>query len=145
MKNFRFESICLLSQSEQRARKITFGRQRNLIVGRNHTGKSSLIKSLFLAMGARPEGKLDRWDRNTVALVVCSVDEKHYYILQQQSYRALFSGDGKLLSASGSSGDWAKIFAEFTGFNLVLTDQDKEAITADARAFFLPVLHQPGR
>ena len=48
MRNFRFESICLLSQSEQRARKVTFDRQLNLIVGRNHTGKSSLIKSLFL-------------------------------------------------------------------------------------------------
>ena len=48
MRNFRFESICLLSQSEQRARKVTFDRRLNLIVGRNHTGKSSLIKSLFL-------------------------------------------------------------------------------------------------
>jgi AAA15 family ATPase/GTPase len=136
MKNFRFESISLLSQGEKRARKVTFHHRLNLIVGRNHTGKSTLIKSIFLAFGARPEGDLDRWDENAVALVAFSIDEKRYNIVQQQSFRALFSDDGGFLFSSGSASGWGNKFAEITGFNLVLTDKSQSVIAADARAFF---------
>lgn len=138
MKSFRFGSIYLLSQSEKRARKVTFAPRLNLIVGRNHTGKSSLIKSLFLAFGARPEGALDRWDKNAVVLVAFSIGEDSYFVVQQRSHRALFSGAGRCLYAAGNASDWGRKFAEVTGFNLVLTDQNQNVIPADARAFFLP-------
>lgn len=138
MQNFKFESICLLSQNEQRARKVTFHQRRNLIVGRNHTGKSSLIKSLFLAFGARPEGKLDRWDKDTAVLVTFAVNENRFHVLQQYSHRALFSRDGHLVSAASTAADWSAIFANVTGFNLVLTDKNQASVPADARAFFLP-------
>ena len=138
MQNFRFESIYLLSQNEQRAKKAIFHQRRNLIVGRNHTGKSSLIKSLFVALGARPEGKLDRWDKAVVTLVTFSVNENRFRVLQQHSYRALFGHDDRLISATSVGADWGELFAKVTGFNLVLTDKNQNSIAADARAFFLP-------
>jgi AAA domain-containing protein len=138
MQNFRFESISLLSQKEMRARKITFSPFRNLIVGRNHTGKSSLIKSLFLAFGAKPEGELDRWDNDAVSLVEFSINSDRYCVVQQLSYRALFSSSGALLFSARTIADWNEKFTEVTGFNLVLTDKNQETVAADARAFFLP-------
>jgi hypothetical protein len=138
MRNLRFENIWLLSQNEKRAKKVTFDQGRNLIVGRNHTGKSSLIKSIFLAFGARPEGKLDRWDKEAAAFVKFSVDGVHFQVLHQSSCRALFSGDGQFLHAAANSADWGEKFCEATGFNLALTDKDQKIVAADARAFFLP-------
>ncbi|MFH6781804.1 MULTISPECIES: hypothetical protein [Methylobacterium] len=138
MKIFRFENICLVSQNERRARRVEFHPRRNLIVGENHTGKSSLIKSLFIALGARPEGNLDRWDKSTIALVQFSIDGQIYFVLQQQSYRALYLSDGRCAFAAGTSSEWAGEFSKLIGFNLALTDKSQKIVDADARAFFLP-------
>lgn len=138
MKCFRFENIWLLSQQEQRARAVKFHRAKNLIVGMNHTGKSSLIKSIFFALGARPQGDLADWDKNAISLVEFSVDGKKYRALQQNAYRALFSGSGDMIEATGNHKEWTAAFARVTGFNLALTDKSRETVVADARCFFLP-------
>ncbi|WP_210215084.1 hypothetical protein, partial [Mesorhizobium sp. M4B.F.Ca.ET.089.01.1.1] len=104
----------------------------------NHTGKSSLIKSIFFALGARPQGDLADWDKNAVSLVEFSVDGKKYRALQQNAYRALFSASGDMIEATGNHKDWTAAFARVTGFNLALTDKSRETVVADARCFFLP-------
>jgi len=137
MKSFRFENIWLLSTQEQRARKVTFGRT-NLIVGLNHTGKSTLIKSIFISLGAAPNGSLAVWDKSAISLLEFSVDKKKYRALHQSGYRALFSEDGKLLAASSTHSGWTEIVSSATGFNLILPDKTGNSIAADARCFFLP-------
>lgn len=138
MRKFRFKSISLLSRKEKRARRETFSLGRNLILGPNHTGKSTLIKSLFGAFGAIPEGKLEQWDENATVLVEFSVDEVSYAILWQNKFRGLFAQDGKLIDFYANATDWGIKFCEITGFNLVLADNNKQIVIADARAFFLP-------
>ena len=138
MKNLLFENIWILSHKDRRARKIGFHPKKNLIVGRNHTGKSSLIKALFLTLGARPEGKLAQWDENAISLVDFRVDQKRFRILHQSRYRALFDVEGKLITATGDHSEWSESFARMTGFNLVLTDKNLETVLADPRCFFLP-------
>jgi hypothetical protein len=110
---------------------------KNLIVGMNHTGKSSLIKSIFFALGARPQGDLADWDKNTISMVEFSVDGKRYRALQQNAYRALFSASGEMIEATGNQKNWTAAFARVTGFNLVLTDKNRETVVGDARCFFL--------
>lgn len=137
MRNFRFKSIWLLSEDEQRARTEIFSPKKTLLVGMNHTGKSSLIKSLFIALGAYPAGELDRWSKDTTSLVEFSLDGATYHVVQQHNHRALFSGGRKLEFASATATDWGKNFADLIGFNLVLTDRQMNSVTGDARAFFL--------
>ncbi|MFC5755863.1 hypothetical protein [Rhizobium sp. GCM10022189] len=138
MKNFRFKSIWLLSENEQRARTESFSPKKTLLVGMNHTGKSSLIKSLFIALGAFPTGDLDRWSKDATVLVEFSVDDVVYYVVQQHNHRGLFSAGGNLEFASANATDWGRRFADLTGFNLVLTDRQLRSVTGDARTFFLP-------
>ncbi len=138
MKSFRFESIWLLSRHEGRARAVSFHPNKNLILGRNHTGKSSLIRSLFETLGASPEGKLARWDENAISVVEFSVDDQHYRALHQRGYRALFDINGTMLVATGNHPVWSEYFATITGFNLVLTDKESESVLADPSCFFLP-------
>jgi len=138
MKKFKFKSIWLVSEKEQKARKLTFSPKKNLIVGMNHTGKSSLIKSMYAALGARPTGKLSRWSDDVATLVQFSLDGVDHYVLHQHNFRALFDAYGKLQFAAANATDWGIHFADVIGFNLLLTDNYSNPVPADARTFFLP-------
>jgi hypothetical protein len=138
MRSFLFENIWMLSRRDRRGRRIEFHPNKNLIQGRNHTGKSSLIKTLFLTLGARPQGKLLKWDEDTISLVDFRVDGQKFRALHQSGFRALFSEDERLLTATGDHGEWSAKFAAATGFNLALTDKKGQTVPADPRCFFLP-------
>ncbi|MFL0690711.1 MAG: hypothetical protein ACJLUP_00805 [Agrobacterium tumefaciens] len=138
MKNFRFKNIWLLSETEKRARTVEFSLKKTLVVGMNHTGKSSLIKSLFIALGATPTGDLDRWSKDAATLVSFSIDGVDYFVVRQHANRALFDADGKFLFAATNATDWGKRFASLSGYNLVLTDKNLNPVHGDARTFFLP-------
>lgn len=138
MKNFRFKNVWLLSEHEKRARTVEFSPKKTLVVGMNHTGKSSLIKSLFIALGATPTGDLDRWSKDAATLVSFSMDGVDYFVVRQHSNRALFDADGKFLFAATNATDWGKRFASLSGYNLVLTDKNLNSVHGDARTFFLP-------
>jgi hypothetical protein len=137
MKSFRFENIWLLSRQEKRAKSVTFGRT-NLIVGLNHTGKSTLIKAIFVSLGATPKGSLAEWDKSAISLLEFSVDQKKFRALHQSGYRALFSENGELIASANNHSGWTAALSLATGFNLILSDKTGKAIDADARCFFLP-------
>ena len=138
MTDFLFENIWMLSQRDRRARSIRFHPRKNLIVGVNHTGKSSLIKTLYRTLGAHPKGHLRQWDENTVSLVEFSVAQKRFRALHQNGYRALFDAQDRLVAAAGSHSQWSESFAQAIGFNLVVTDKKLETVTADPSCLFIP-------
>ncbi|QIE22877.1 hypothetical protein [Caballeronia sp. SBC2] len=139
MKSFQFESISLLSHRDKKARKVQFHPRRNLILGENHTGKSSLVKNLFIALGATPKGKLEQWDPLTISAVDFKVDGAAFRVVHQNGSRALFDADGNLLSTTSTHAIWADVFADLVGFNLVVTSKkDGKATRADPACFFLP-------
>lgn len=138
MKSLSFDRAWLASQKERRARVIEFHPRRNLLIGRNHTGKSTVIKSLFLALGARPEGKLQRWDKDAITLVRLNLSEQFFYVLHQSGNRALFDESGRAIGAASAHEGWTQLFNDATGFNLALTDKSLEPAPADPKCFFLP-------
>ena len=139
MKSFRFVNIWLLSHRDRKARHVNFHPKKNLLRGRNHTGKTSLIRSLFETLGAKPQGKLEAWDENTACLVEFSVDERHFFALHQNGRRALFSANREMIVATSNFGEWSKKFCDVTDFNLVFTDKKESDIRpADPACFFLP-------
>lgn len=139
MKSFQFESISLLSLRDKKARKVQFHPRRNLILGENHTGKSSLVKNLFVTLGATPKGKLELWDPMTISSVDIKVDGVKFRVIHHDGNRALYDADGKLLSATSTHVAWAETFANLVGLNLVVTSKkDGDAARADPACFFLP-------
>jgi predicted ATPase len=121
MKNFRFNAIWLASPREKKARTVGFHARRNLIHGMNHTGKSTIIKNLFLTLGARPEGKLQKWDDTAASAVSFNVDQNSFLAVHQLGVRAMFGSKGELIASASSHKEWTEVFARATGFNLVLT------------------------
>ncbi len=138
MRSFLFEDIWMLSRRDRRARRVEFHAGKNLILGRNHTGKSSLIKTLFTTLGARPEGELRQWDENTISRVGFSVDGRRFTVLHQSGTRGLFDRDGRILASTGDHAEWSTAFSDATGFNLPLTDRQSRTVLADPKCFFLP-------
>lgn len=139
MKSFRFENIWLLSQRSKKAKHINFHPKKNLVVGRNHTGKTSLIRSLFETLGATPHGKLESWDDSTVSVLEFVVGETHYYVAHQSGRRALFNSKRELLVATSNFQEWSRKFCDVTEFNLVFLDKTESVITpADPACFFVP-------
>ena len=139
MHRFRFKNIWLLSHREKTARHVEFHPSKNLLVGRNHTGKTTLIRSLFETLGAKPQGKLEQWDENAVSLLEFSVDDKPYFALHQEGRRALFDATFNLLISTSKFGDWSRLFCEITDFNLVFSDKKQaEVVPADPACFFAP-------
>ncbi|EIV2911325.1 MULTISPECIES: hypothetical protein [Serratia] len=118
---------------------MKFHPSKNLLVGRNHTGKTTLIRSLFETLGAKPQGKLEQWDENAASLLEFSVNDKHYFALHQDGRRALFDETFNLLISTSKFGDWSKRFCEITDFNLVFSDKKQaEVVSADPACFFAP-------
>ena len=112
---------------------------KNLIRGRNHMGKTTLIRSLFETLGATPQGTLESWDEDAVSLLEFSFDGKHFFVLHQNGRRALFNADRQLVTTTGKFAEWTRVFCDITNFNLVFSDKnDSNVVSADPACFFLP-------
>lgn len=138
MKHFRFESIWLVSQRERKARAFRLNPRKTLILGRNHTGKSTVIRSLFETLGATPSGTLAKWDDAATVAVAFSVDDISYTVVRQRDNRAAFASNGELLFATSSFAEWSGYFAKLMQFNLVVTNKHSEVVPADPACFFTP-------
>lgn len=138
MKSLRFSDIAILSTKERRARRIEFDQGSNLILGLNHTGKSTVTKMLFETLGASPTGKLEGWDTDAVTRVAFTVDGVVYSALRQGDRRALFDANRQLITATTRARLWTDAFNGITGFSLALTDKNENNASADPSCFFLP-------
>ena len=56
MKNLKLRRLLLLSRAEGKARQESFDDETTVVFGGNDTGKSHLIKSIYSAFGADPQG-----------------------------------------------------------------------------------------
>lgn len=51
MKRLIIKKLVVISQSESRSLEVPFSKGLNIILGGNKTGKSSIIKSIFILLG----------------------------------------------------------------------------------------------
>ncbi|HMS82665.1 MAG TPA: hypothetical protein PKD12_03330 [Nitrospira sp.] len=140
MPSFRFEEMILLSHSERRARRIKFHPKATIIRGPNDTGKSSLIKSLFLTFGAVPTNVHPRWKAAKVTtLVRFNVDQARYTIYRHGNSYSLFSANNEHLGTYTSiTNELAPALGEIFQFRLSLLDHKGVARIPPPAYLFLP-------
>lgn len=137
MQSLRFRRISICSEKEQKAYSQSFHPRKNLFLGGNSTGKSTIVKSLFRAFDAEPTGDLRGWDYSAIVAVDFSVGETEYTTVRRADLRALFRGQ-QLVGATTSSARWNEIFASAIGFPLQLMDREDNVRAASPSMFFLP-------
>lgn len=140
MKRLIISEILILSDRERKGRRETFDPTRTIIVGANMTGKSALIKSIYHAFGAEPPKQHPRWkDAEIKTVLKFSVDGNEYQILRDDSYFAIFSGDGTFLkSFTRITTELAPYLASLFDFGLILPSRDEEPQTPPPAFMFLP-------
>lgn len=140
MKKLIFNEILICSHKERRAKQAIFNPKRTLIYGKNDTGKSSLIKSIYITFGANP-GKISQdWkDLNPVSLVKFSIDDTKYSILKDGKIFAIFDDSDKLIRTFSSvTTELGPFIANLLDFKLKLTDKQNKSMIPPPAFIFLP-------
>jgi hypothetical protein len=140
MKSLKFKELRLLSRLENKARRVAFHPRLTVIAGKNDTGKSSLIKSIYWSFGAEPAVMHPRWkSANVVSAMTFLVDDDEYTIVRFRRSFAVLSAAGELLLRANSvTKELAPFLAELLDFGLVLTSRDNVAIIPPPAYAFLP-------
>ena len=63
MKRLTIKKLIVISQSESRSLEVPFENGLNIILGGNKTGKSSIIKSLFITLGCECRRVEADWEK----------------------------------------------------------------------------------
>ena len=102
MKHLTISALSLLSDIERKARSVQFEKKDDH-PRRNQTGKSSLVKSLYHALGAEPAKQHSRWESaNVRSLIKFAVDDQEFLMIRQEGMFLLFTGSGRFLQSFSS-------------------------------------------
>lgn len=140
MKDFRLQSLWMLSTRERAGRLIEFHPRLTLLRGSNDTGKSSILKTIFQTLGATPHQISPRWKEADVhSLVRFTLDRIPYAMLRTGDRYSLFGTDGQLIvSTTHITAELAPIVGELFGFNLHLQTRDGSTRQAPPAFLFAP-------
>ncbi len=140
MKRFLLKQMTLLSQVEEKGRKIKFDPRVTVIRGDNDRGKSSLIKSIVSCLGAQPPMVQNKWKLAKVqGLLEFDVDGKQYWALANNGAHALFDAKGRVINSSlGVTKGFGPALAKVLDFKLKLRSQSGETLVPPPAFYLLP-------
>lgn len=140
MKEMYFDNILIADIVEKTAHFHKFEKRFNVVTSQdNHVGKSSLLKSLYFAMGA--EVDFDNvWNKNTKLYVVeFYIDEIKFCVARWQKAFALFRETELILTTKSVSRDLARKFEKIFSFAVYIANKKTNKIELAPPAFtFMP-------
>lgn len=144
MTSLVFKEVSILSKVEKTARREAFSPTINLITGENDVGKSTLIKSLYHALGADVPGLQNaRWKKaRPIYCVHFSLGAMDYTVIRDERYFGVFDAKGTLIGRfAGISGEAgiAQFLNPKLNFRIELERAEDGRLGAAGPAFyFLP-------
>lgn len=140
MKNLIFRELLLISHCEKRARRIKFHPKVTIIKGGNDTGKSSVIKSIYAALGANSVQMHPEWKKADVfLLLIFELNGTTYKIYRMRERFAIFTIDDRLLGTYKKVGsELAPKIADLFNFKLTLVDREQKEVVPPPAYLFIP-------
>ena len=138
MTRLRFKKLWLVSETARAARNIDFHQNRTLLVGRNHTGKSTVVKHLFRTLGCQTKGASDRWDSLAISVLEFELDGKPYTAYRKANVYALRDDESSRVRVTTSYPEWVEIMAGLFDFRLMLPTHQETLAQATPPYLFLP-------
>ncbi len=136
MREICFQRILIADIDKKRAHIENFVKGLNVVTSRdNHVGKSSLLKSLYYAMGA--EVQFDKaWNKNSkLCVVTFTVDEDEYQIVRLMNRFAVFH-TGKLIKLTNHvTHELTPLMEEIFGFAVYLPNKKTKKVEIAPPAF----------
>lgn len=139
MKKLYISEILLLSQKEKKAKRVSFDKHRTLIYGKNHTGKSSLIKSIYRTFGAEPILNQKFKNANVVSLVKFELDGEKFQILRDGKRFSIYDSNNIQLGIFDSvTNELAPFLSKLFDFTPLFQSQNSGFITPPPAYLLLP-------
>ena len=139
MKNLYISELLLISQKERKAKRITFDRHRTLIYGKNHTGKSSLIKSIYRTFGAEPLLNSKFLNANVLSCVKFELNGIRYQILRDGKRIAIYDSNDILINVFDSvTKELAPFYSNLFDFKPLFQSKSGEFIVPPPAYLLLP-------
>ncbi|ATB34774.1 hypothetical protein CYFUS_000181 [Cystobacter fuscus] len=140
MKAWKLREMLVVSPVQKAARRLKFDPELTIIRGKNDTGKSSLIKTIFNTFGARPAKLSDQWKKlNVTSLIRFSIGPKEYCILRAGDLFGVFDDEARPLHRAASVGELSPYLAQLFDFKLKLPDRiTGKPIVPPPAFYFLP-------
>ena len=140
MNNLKFLELCLLSQNERSAFRISFSSPKTVLLANNGFGKSAIIKSLYDTLGAEPH-KIDKSWRSArvTSLLRFQYGGAEYAAIKTGERYSIFDADlNVLLSTSHVMRELSPFYADMFDFRLTLTDKKDAIRTPPPSYLFAP-------
>lgn len=143
MQSMYFHEIMILSKTEKKALRVEFSKKKNLIIGENDVGKSTLIKSLYHALGAdTPQLNTSRWSRaNAIYALKFSIKGNTYTFIRDEQYFGVFDAQDQLLGqykGISREGGISDFLNPLLNFNVELETSDDDLRRLSPAYYFLP-------
>ncbi len=141
MNKMIFRDILIVDIINHVARYTSFMPGLNVVTSKeNHVGKSSLLKSLYFALGAEVEFD-NAWDKNSkIVAVRFIVNYNEYRIVRYNKKFAVFKNDFLFFMTESVTHDLSSIFEEIFDFSIYLLNKsnDKRIVLAPPAFTFMP-------
>src|SRR5690606_26369195 len=116
-----------------------FDQKRTIILGRNSTGKSCLIKSIYQTFGAEPQNLHPNWkDTNAISLVHFTIDGENFSIIRSGKIYCIFNSASIKIEQFNRVSDLGNYLSKLFDFKIKLTDRDGNIVTPPPAYLFLP-------
>ncbi|WP_303905031.1 hypothetical protein [Thiohalomonas denitrificans] len=139
--NLKFKRLVLVSDTIKSANQFKFQERFNLITGKNNSiGKSSLVKSIYWALGCEPEFD-ETWNSlDCKALLEFSIGENCYVVVRTHNLIVLGVVGGTYHKYGRITGEFSEEFSELVGFKAKLPKRGDDPVldTPPPAYYFLP-------
>jgi rubrerythrin len=134
----RFKKLWLVSEASRAARSIEFNPKMTLLVGKNHTGKSTLVKHIFKTLGCETKGKSDRWDSLAISVLRFDINGVDYLAYRRANVYALKNESTGTIKVTTKYSEWSDLLANLFDFRLMLPTHQESLSQATPPFLFLP-------
>lgn len=138
MKKLQFRKLWIVSEETRSAFKLSFHSKMTLLVGKNHTGKSTLVKHIFRTLGCETLGKSDRWDPLALSVLEFEYDGVIYFAYRRANVYGLKNAERGWVKAVTSHKKWSGIVSDVFDFGLTLATHQDTMAAATPPYLFLP-------
>lgn len=137
MKHLRFQELLLMSKQEKACRRIKFDQNVTVIKGENDTGKSSVMKSIYSALGAETPNVDQQWkNAKVISSLKFSVAEESFRIIRDENRFSIFDENDEIVHVFGSvTKELSPYFAELFDFHLPLRSRTEDTQATPAYLF----------
>lgn len=144
MKKLVFLEMLLLSQFSKKSKKIIFDENFNIVVWKNSTGKSSLLKSIYSTFWAEPYTSHEKWkNENVISFIKFKITDNintdFYSILKNWSTFTIFDSNDNKIETFTSITKWLWPYLNILlDFRIKINNRQNEIVWLNPNYLFLP-------